>query len=256
MSLEAWKSFFEIGGVVLLAATFIFGAGALIVNNRLNEINSKELEAFKLRFEGEQQKTALAQREAAEAKQLAGGFERDIATANQRAAEANDRATKTEAGIAAARADAAKSNLLAEQERLARVKIEEKLAPRTLTSDEIRGIADKISPLGSQRIDFFLYPNDPEIMRIAQLVANSLKGWTVKAFQPLGGGTVSGMLVEYDPSDSSATRRAGALVDALRACRLEVAGPVASLPTPKSQLPAYLGDGTVDASIRLTVGRK
>ena len=106
MPLEFWKSFFEIGGVALLALTFLFGAGALIVNNRLNALQSKELDDFKLRFEAEQQKTAVAQKEAAEAKQLAGAFERDIATANQRAAEASEKA---------------------EAERLARVKIEERL---------------------------------------------------------------------------------------------------------------------------------
>jgi hypothetical protein len=54
MSLEGWKSFFEIGGVALLAATFIFGAGALIVNNRISVIKSGELDTFKLRFEDEQ----------------------------------------------------------------------------------------------------------------------------------------------------------------------------------------------------------
>ena len=92
MSLEGWKAFFEIGGVVLLLLTFAFGAGALIVNNRLNAIQAKELGDFKIKFEEEQQKTALAQKEAAEAKQIAGGFERDISTANQRAAEANAKA--------------------------------------------------------------------------------------------------------------------------------------------------------------------
>ena len=40
MSLEGYKAVFEIGGVVLLLLTFAFGAGALIVNNRLNAIRS------------------------------------------------------------------------------------------------------------------------------------------------------------------------------------------------------------------------
>jgi hypothetical protein len=68
MSLEGWKAFFEIGGVVLLLVTFGFGAGALIVNNRLNAIQATELRDFKLKFEEEQQKTALAQKEVAEAR--------------------------------------------------------------------------------------------------------------------------------------------------------------------------------------------
>jgi hypothetical protein len=67
VSLDGWKLFFEIGGVVLLALTFVFGAGAWIVNNRLSLIQKKELEGFKLKMEGEQQKTADAQKAAAEA---------------------------------------------------------------------------------------------------------------------------------------------------------------------------------------------
>ena len=69
MSLDGWKAFFEIGGVVLLLLTFAFGAGALIVNNRLNKIQAQELGDFRIRFEEEQQKTALAQKEASEAKE-------------------------------------------------------------------------------------------------------------------------------------------------------------------------------------------
>ncbi|MGB9406871.1 MAG: hypothetical protein WCA89_05000 [Terracidiphilus sp.] len=67
MSLEGYKSLFEIGGVVLLFLTFVFGAGALITSNRINVVQSQELRDFKLRIEDEQQKTALAQKEAAEA---------------------------------------------------------------------------------------------------------------------------------------------------------------------------------------------
>lgn len=60
MSLEGLKSVFEIGGVVLLGLTFVFGAGALITSNRINALQSKELGEFKL-------KTAEAQAEAANA---------------------------------------------------------------------------------------------------------------------------------------------------------------------------------------------
>ena len=67
MSLESWKVFFEVGGIVLLALTFIFGAGAWLANNRLSAIQTKELDDFKLKFQEEQQKTAEAQAEAARA---------------------------------------------------------------------------------------------------------------------------------------------------------------------------------------------
>jgi hypothetical protein len=138
MSLEGWKAFFEIGGVILLALTFVFGAGALIVNNRLNKAQARELEAFKLKFEEEQQKTALAQKQAAEAKQIAGTFERDIATANERAAKANESAAKAEENLGNAKKDAAlalqhaaDANRIAEEERLKRIQIEERMKPRS-----------------------------------------------------------------------------------------------------------------------------
>jgi hypothetical protein len=67
MSLEGWKSFFEIGGVALLFLTFIFGAGLVLTTNRINRKQAGELRDFQLKMEGEQQKTASAQKEAAEA---------------------------------------------------------------------------------------------------------------------------------------------------------------------------------------------
>src|SRR5216683_736374 len=110
MSLEVWKAIFEIGGVVLLALTFVFGAGALVVNNRLNVVQGRELDDFKLKFEGEQQKTALAQKEASEAKEKADKFEKDIATANQKAAEAQTTAEGFRRDIALANQRAAEAD--------------------------------------------------------------------------------------------------------------------------------------------------
>jgi hypothetical protein len=46
ISLEAWKSFFEWGGVGLLALTFVFGAGALIVNSRIAAIQNEKIRQF------------------------------------------------------------------------------------------------------------------------------------------------------------------------------------------------------------------
>jgi hypothetical protein len=144
MSLEGWKAFFEIGGVILLLLTFTFGAGALIVNDRLNAIQAEELADFKIKFEGEQQKTALAQKEAAEAKQLAGGFERDISLANQRAAEAQETAKGFERDIAVTNEKAAEAGKQAEAERLERVRLEAKLLPRRLTGAQIEQLGKRL----------------------------------------------------------------------------------------------------------------
>src|SRR3977135_3757685 len=45
-SLETWKSFFEIGGVVLLFCTFAFGTGALYTATKLNESQTEQLRQF------------------------------------------------------------------------------------------------------------------------------------------------------------------------------------------------------------------
>lgn len=37
MDVEWWKSFFEIGGVVLLFLTFAFGAGFMLTGKKVNE---------------------------------------------------------------------------------------------------------------------------------------------------------------------------------------------------------------------------
>ena len=135
MSLEGWKAFFEIGGVVLLLLTFAFGAGALIVNNRLNAIQAKELGEFKIKFEAEQQKTATAQKEAAEAKQIAGGFERDIAAAKQGVAEANAKAEGFRLGIAKANERAAKLEGDAAAARLETEKLKQVVAWRIISPE-------------------------------------------------------------------------------------------------------------------------
>jgi hypothetical protein len=48
MSLEGWKDFFEIGGLILLAFTVVFGGGALYVNKRLNIEQALQLQTFNI----------------------------------------------------------------------------------------------------------------------------------------------------------------------------------------------------------------
>ncbi len=270
MSIESWKTFFDVGALILLFLTFAFGAGILITGNVINRGQEVRLRQFEKDRQDSDLKLAEVQRDAknadvriAEADARAKGAEAQVAAAMAasddavaKVALADARSAEASAKAEGFRLDIAKANESAERERLARLKIEEKLAPRLLTYNEVNGVFQKMQPLGVQKIDFFLYPNDGEIMAIAQQVASSLQGWTVKAVQPLGGGTVSGMLVEYDPSDASATSRAATLVAALKDCGLTVKGPLPTLPTPQDKLPAFLGNGPIDASIRLTVGRK
>jgi hypothetical protein len=178
MSLEGLKAFFEIGGVVLLLLTFAFGAGALIVNNRLNAIQAKELEDFRIKFEGEQQKTALAQKEAAEAKQIAGGFEISISAANRQAAEANAKAEGFRLGIANANQRAADANRIAEEERLKRVQIEERMKPRSLTLSP-QAVSALKAYKGTEYTFSSVFADEESITLLKQLDSILLSvGWT------------------------------------------------------------------------------
>ena len=62
ISLEGLKSFFEIGGVVLLFLTFAFAAVALIVSNRINARQSEQLRQFNLVLSEQQERAATAER--------------------------------------------------------------------------------------------------------------------------------------------------------------------------------------------------
>ena len=46
MTSESWKTFFEIGGVILLFLTFLFGAGALFFSTRINAQQTAQLRDF------------------------------------------------------------------------------------------------------------------------------------------------------------------------------------------------------------------
>ncbi len=128
-SLEWWKNVFEISGVVLLLLTFIAGAGLFLFSRRLNAIQAEQLRQFdidltnaKTELGKQQERAADAELAAAEAKRIAGSFRLDIAQANKGAAEAQERA--------------ASANRIAEEERLKRVQIEERMKPRSLVFSE------------------------------------------------------------------------------------------------------------------------
>ena len=101
MSLEGWKAFFEIGGVILLFLTFVFGAGALLTSTRINTQQAERLRNFdsaltdaKFELSEQQERTADAERDAAEAKKAA------------------------------------------DDERLARLRLQQEIAPRRLTGQQ------------------------------------------------------------------------------------------------------------------------
>jgi hypothetical protein len=245
MSLEGWKSFFEIGGVVLLLLTFAFGAGALIVNNRLNAIQAQELGDFKLKFEEEQQKTAGAQKEAAEAKQIAGGFERDIAHANEKAAESGEKAAK-------ANQEAAEANKTAETERLERLKLEAQIAPRRLTGAQQQALANAAKIFKGRHVKVLSYSLDIEGGLFAEQIIASLK---------LGGLSVDDGAASQMPlgSFSSGVHVYGSEKDLMEGLAASIASLGLTVVTSNSDPPQGPGVSTFvpsDAKVTILVGIK
>jgi len=76
--------------------------------------------------------------------------EAEIAQLTKDSHQAQARIAEAQANMADAQAKAAEANRIAEEERLARIKIEQRLAPRTLTIEQQQRIVDKIKPFGRQ----------------------------------------------------------------------------------------------------------
>lgn len=205
------------------------------VETRLRNANNAQLASLNA-------EAAMARKDAAQA-------ERDLAQANQRAAEANERAKRAEE-------HAAQANSVAEQERLARVKIEERIAARHLTGDEEQEVATKLRRFAGQKINLVAYAGDAEAIAIATQIGETLQRarWVVNAsvVQEYSR-AVAGILVEVGPgADKSSLGAANSLVSALSKERLATVGP--------QQLADVSGgsSGSVDptAKIKITVGKK
>lgn len=138
----------------------------------------------------------------------------DIEDAKRAAAEANARA--------------AEANQKAEEERLARVKIEERLAPRVLTQADVGSLVVKLKSFpGTQVAMFVANGNEPTALANTLMQALETAGWKLSATQGDTGGD-SGIVVELtDNADAEAGRAAQALADGLSGI-LQTTGPIPS----------------------------
>lgn len=114
---------------------------------------------------------------------------------------------------------AVEGNKKAEEERLARLKIEEKLAPRTLTGAQQDKIIQKLAAFSGQQFESASYQEDQEVHRLAVTLIQTLlaAGWKgLPAREMLGLGLVIGVIVEYAPEkEEEFGAAAHALADAL-----------------------------------------
>ena len=157
---------------------------------------------------------------------------------SSRAAELHSRLSKAEADTKAVRTSldeartaldrstaslqdkVAEAQAAAEAERVARLRIEERLADRTLQDAQIRAIASRLTPFKGQEFEITTYWELKEAMAFANQVFAALGLAEWKYIQPEGGrvllGGVAGVLVYVHPEANERTQQAArALVSAL-----------------------------------------
>lgn len=202
-----------------------------------------------------------------------------IAQANSRGEEAVASAAKANEGMAIAQTNAEQAraqaaNALTEQEklrqenlrlsikfeeeRIARLKIEERLAPRRLTKEQQRTIVGKVLPFSGQKLNLVASTDVSEVVNIANTILSILKeaNWMFGTY--IGNDmarSVSGILVEVLPGAEDSTKAAAqALASALSAENLAVGGPQPAASNALTGM--FTGESIPDAKIRLTVGNK
>lgn len=182
--------------------------------------------------------------------------DRRISETNERAAQANERAANAEQR-------AAEANEKAEQERLARMKIEERLAPRNLTLEQQKELVSALEQFKGQSLDICkTVDSDTEVLNMINLIGATLQneaGWAVTVCEEQNPErAISGMVVEVDPKASEAVWTAAkALVSTPGAQNFAIAGPN----------PKYQGQGGIlmrrsfglplpEGPLKLLVGKK
>jgi hypothetical protein len=191
---------------------------------------------------------AALNQEAGAARRAASESDERAATAEEQAAAANRTAESFRLDIAKANESAAEANRIAEAERLARLKIEERFAPRTLTEAQVNAIAAAMSPFSGQEFWVQTFWDLDEPLTLTKRIAGvlSLARWRFvkQESRPMMLGGFAGISVSVQAEADERTNAAAAsLVSALN--KVGIA----------SKLVVYSGPKTPN-QIRIAVGTK
>jgi len=174
----------------------------------------------------------------------------------------SERISANETETARANESAAIANKLAETERLARIKLEVKIAPRRLTDVAAQQFAATLAPtIAGMTIDVVSYDAmGPDVPLLATDIVTALNaaGATARVFTPMGGaGIIHGILVRTSASAPAKEKSAVTpLVLAFQSAEL-AAGPWAAFPDGEPIAGGFMGPhGAVPATIRILVGSK
>jgi hypothetical protein len=169
--------------------------------------------------------------------------------------------------IAQAMEGAATAKKVAEEERLKRIKIEEKMADRRLSPDQRRIVRDKMRGFPPQSWQSITSSNDGEARGLGSDIEEALSGagWPVpRRIADQTALPIRGVVIEFGTGANSTTQAAAdALAKALRSERLEVIGPKPFTPLEAMQIGpgmsmslTFGGKANPNAPITVLVGRK
>lgn len=145
-----------------------------------------------------------------------------------------------------------------EDERMARVQIEQRLAPRNVSGAAQQQMITKLRPILPQTVDFVLYPGNPESDNLAKQIAWVFQqvNWQFHFAQPMGG-SVQGVKIEYDGKDSSVIKAVEAIKEALTISGIQITAIVPTISPISDELGVFSSDGKVgNGQIRIFVGSK
>jgi len=144
-----------------------------------------------------------------------------------------------------------------ENERVARLQLEQRVAPRNLTKVAQDRLIAELKSQKLTEVDLVTFAGNAEAANVASQLQYAFEnvGAKVHHFSPLSG-SLQGILIEYDMNDVVATKGARSIADALAASGMQqILSP--NLPPIGTQLGAYSSDsGAGTAKIRILVGSK
>lgn len=225
------------------------------------------------------ERTAKLEHRASDAEAQAKRSQAEIAKANAAAQDANARAAsaqaetakanaishkaaaevaKAQSQIAGAQQVAAQANLVAETERLARIKLEAKLAPRTLTAEQQQKLIKTLTPYSPTSVDIYVLQDTTDSRTFSTILINCLAsaGWDVHVAYASNSSMVAhGVIIGIRPGENTLTNNAGlTLVSELQTMDIAtVAYDYDKMPTAGAFFNSNIGP---PSQIRIFVGSK
>ncbi len=131
----------------------------------------------------------------------------ETARANAETARAHERIAASQVEISQANERAAEAIQKAEEEKLARIRIEARIAPRSMTQQQQNELTAKLAVLATQRGTIVASPSTPESEMFARVLAAPLRaaGWDFTVSPGTSTATVlfpTGILVHYDAGNT------------------------------------------------------